>query len=85
LDLYGVANEHHPWSTFDDAGLLTPINPLLRVPAPVLDAGEALFDSFVILDWLGRTRGSRTRIDRLGQAGAAGCAKCLRAGHGTGR
>ena len=52
MDLYQIAFEHRPWSTFGDAELLAPFNPLLRVPALVLDDGEVLIDSFAILDWL---------------------------------
>jgi glutathione S-transferase len=52
LDLYGMAFEHRPWSTFGDADALAAFNPLRRVPTLVLDDGEALIDSSAILDWL---------------------------------
>ena len=52
LDIHGLAYEHRTWSTFGDADLLAPFNPLRRVPTLVLDDGESLIDSFVILDWL---------------------------------
>ena len=52
LRLYGIAFEHRPWSTFGDAGKIAPYNPLRRVPTLVLDDGEALIESFVILDHL---------------------------------
>jgi len=52
LDIYGLAFEHRAWSTFGDAELLAPFNPLRRVPTLVLDDGESLIDSFIILDWL---------------------------------
>jgi glutathione S-transferase len=55
LDLYGFAFEHRTWSTFGDADLLAPFNPLRRVPTLVLDDGETLIDSFAILDWLDET------------------------------
>lgn len=52
LHIYGLAYEHRPWSTFSDADLIRPFNPLTRVPTLVLDDGEALLESFAILDWL---------------------------------
>ncbi len=58
LDLYDLPYKHRTWSTFGDAELLAPFNPLRRVPTLVLDNGEALIDSFVILDWLDEMVGS---------------------------
>ena len=52
LRLYGLAFEHKPWSTFGDADEIAPYNPLRRVPTLVLDNGEALIESFAILDHL---------------------------------
>src|SRR5262252_8943656 len=52
MRLYGVAFEHKPWSTFGDAGKIAPYNPLRRVPTLVLDDGETLIESFIILDYL---------------------------------
>ena len=52
LRLYGLAFEHKPWSTFGDAELIAPYNPLRRVPTLVLDDGEALIDSVAIIDYL---------------------------------
>jgi glutathione S-transferase len=52
LRLYGLALEHKPWSTFGDADKIAPYNPLRRVPTLVLDDGEALIESTVILDYL---------------------------------
>jgi glutathione S-transferase len=52
LRLYEIAFEHKPWSTFGDADKIAPYNPLLRVPTLVLDDGEALIDSAMILDYL---------------------------------
>jgi glutathione S-transferase len=57
LDLYKISYEHRTWSTFGDADLLASFNPLRRVPTLVLDDGEALFDSFAILDWLDELAG----------------------------
>jgi len=57
MDLYGMSYEHRPWSTFSDAALLAGFNPLRRVPTLVLDDGEVLIDSNVILDWLDEVAG----------------------------
>jgi len=50
--LYGIPFEHRPWSTFGDAEKIRPYNPLTRVPTLVLDDGDVLIDSTVILDYL---------------------------------
>jgi glutathione S-transferase len=52
LRLYGLAFDHKPWSTFGDADKIAPYNPLRRVPTLVLDSGEPLIESHVILDYL---------------------------------
>ena len=52
MRLYGLAYEHRPWSTFGDGDKLSVFNPLRRVPTLVLDDGEVLIESFVILDYL---------------------------------
>ena len=52
MRLYGIAFDHKPWSTFGDADRIAPYNPLRRVPTLVLDDGEALIESFIILDYL---------------------------------
>jgi glutathione S-transferase len=52
LTLYGLPFEHRPWSTFGDADKLRVYNPLVRVPTLVLDDGEVLIESHMILDYL---------------------------------
>jgi glutathione S-transferase len=52
LTLYGRPFEHRPWSTFGDADKIRPYNPLTRVPTLVLDNGEVLIESHLILDYL---------------------------------
>ncbi|WP_374378331.1 glutathione S-transferase family protein [Dongia sp.] len=52
LRLYGLSFEHRPWSSFGEADKIRPFNPLTRVPTLVLDDGEALLDSHIILDYL---------------------------------
>src|ERR1700750_377553 len=57
MRLYGIAFEHKPWSTFGEGDTIAPYNPLRRVPTLVLDNGEALIESFVILDHLDELAG----------------------------
>ena len=52
LRFYDLAFEHKPWSTFGDADKIAPYNPLRRVPTLVLDSGESLIESHIILDYL---------------------------------
>jgi glutathione S-transferase len=56
LTLYGLPFEHRPWSTFGEAEKIRPYNPLTRVPTLVLDDGEVLIDSTVILDYVDSLR-----------------------------
>ena len=58
LELYGLAYEHRPWSTFGDADKIAPYNPLRRVPTLVLDDGESLIESTAILDYLDEVAGA---------------------------
>ena len=57
MNLYGFPYEHRPWSTFGDAENVAHYNPLRRVPTLVLDDGEVLIESFVILDCLDEMAG----------------------------
>lgn len=57
LTLYGIDFEHLPWSTFGDWQKFEAQNPLRRVPALVLDSGEALIDSAAIIDHLDEVHG----------------------------
>jgi glutathione S-transferase len=57
MRLYGIAFEHRPWATFGDAEKIAPYNPLIRVPTLVLDNGEALVESSIILDYLDELAG----------------------------
>ena len=52
MRLYGLGFEHWPWSVFGDAEKIARYNPLMRVPALVLDTGEVLIESWAILDAL---------------------------------
>lgn len=49
MKLLGIEFEHRPWSVFSDAHSLRPLNPLTRVPTLVLDDGDVLVDSHLII------------------------------------
>ncbi|MGX4769254.1 glutathione S-transferase family protein [Bradyrhizobium guangdongense] len=67
LRFYDLAFEHRPWSTFGDADKIAPYNPLRRVPTLVLDDGEALIESTIILDYLDELVGAeRAMLPRSG-------------------
>ena len=73
LTLYGIGFTHRPWSSFGDAALIRPHNPLTRVPTLVLEDGTALVESHAMLDNLvlsaramfPRTEPARPRALRL--------------------
>lgn len=52
LALYDLPFEHRPWSTFGEADKIRPYNPLTRVPTLVLDDGDVLIESHIIIDYL---------------------------------
>ena len=69
MRFYGIEFEHKPWSTFGDADKIAAYNPLRRVPTLVLDSGEALIESAMILDYLDdRVGAEKAMIARGGEA-----------------
>jgi glutathione S-transferase len=69
LRLYDFAFEHRPWSTLGDADKIAPFNPLRRVPTLVLDNGESLIESTIILDHLDERAGpAKAMIAESGDA-----------------
>lgn len=62
LTLYGMPFEQKPWSVFGDAGKVAQYNPLIRVPTLVLDSGEVLIESAMILDYLDEEAGAAKRM-----------------------
>ena len=69
MRLYGFAYEHRPWSTFGDADKLAAFNPLRRVPTLMLDDGEVLIESFVVLDYLDELAGpAKAMVAASGEA-----------------
>ena len=87
MRLYGFAFDHRPWSTFGDADKIAPYNPLRRVPTLVLDYGEALIESHIILDYLDELVGEEKAMSRRkAPSGGAICASARsRPGSATSR
>ncbi|MBS0463046.1 MAG: glutathione S-transferase family protein [Proteobacteria bacterium] len=56
-ELLGFNFEHRSWSVGKDFDRIREYNPLGRVPTLVLDSGEALVESGMILDWLDEQAG----------------------------
>ena len=57
MNVYGMPFEREIISVFADADAVRKINPLGKVPALVLDDGENLFDSQMIIDYLDELAG----------------------------
>lgn len=66
LRLQGLDYRHRSWMTVGDAERLRALNPLGRVPALVLDDGEVLIDSLMIIDWIDEQAGERALVPRSG-------------------
>jgi len=62
LNFLGLNWKHEAASVFDDPGAVKKYNPLVRVPTVVLDDGEALFESYAILDALDEIAGDAKRL-----------------------
>lgn len=52
LRLYGMAFEHRPLSVFGDAEAVRAFNPVTKVPVLVLDDGDVIIESHMMLDYL---------------------------------
>jgi len=57
MRLLGIAYEHRPHTTWRNLEQVRAVNPVGRIPALILDSGEALFDSSAILDYLDKIAG----------------------------
>ena len=67
LNHYGLAYEHRQLSTRDAKDEIRKINPLGRVPALVLDDGDVLVDSSVIVDYLDHVAGPAKSLTPLAE------------------
>nr|WP_316652798.1 glutathione S-transferase family protein [uncultured Gellertiella sp.] len=52
LKLYDLPFDHRPWSVFGDTDAVRDVNPVTRVPALILDDGDVLIESHMMLDYL---------------------------------
>ena len=52
LNLLGLKFDHDPVAVFEDPDVIKAHNPLIRIPTLLLDDGEALVESYAILDTL---------------------------------
>ncbi len=67
MKLLGFSFEHYNWSVGKDFDRIAKFNPVVRVPALVLDNGEALVESAAILDYLDELAGpERALLPRSG-------------------
>jgi len=57
MNIYGLPFERQVISVYADADAVRAVNPLGKVPALILDDGETLFDSQMILDYLDELAG----------------------------
>ena len=56
LQLQGISYEHSPLSVFRNMDAVREINPVIKVPTLVLDDGQVLMDSTLILQYLSLLR-----------------------------
>jgi glutathione S-transferase len=68
LKIYGMPFEQRTLSGFDDRAEVRASNPLGRIPALVLDSGEALIDSGAIIDHLDEVYGRDRALTPAGGA-----------------
>jgi glutathione S-transferase len=69
LTHYEMPFEHRPWSVWSDGDAIAAYSPLRRVPVLVMDDGEALIESFSILDALDEMVGpERALLPAAGKA-----------------
>jgi glutathione S-transferase len=92
LNIYGVPYEQRALSGFENRAEVRASNPLGRIPALVLDSGEALVDSGAIIDHLdevyGRDRAltpaagaDRRAVLKIAAMMMGACEKCLHAAY----
>ena len=62
MQIYAIAYEHLPWSTFGDAEKVAAHNPLRRVPVLVTADGDAIIESGAILDYLDELAGPQAAL-----------------------
>lgn len=68
LNLTGLPYQHEQVSVFQDPAAVSKYNPLVRVPALVLDDGEALVESWAIVDAIDDLAGDKRLTPASGPA-----------------
>jgi glutathione S-transferase len=92
LNIYGLPYEQQALSGFDNRAEVQASNPLGRIPALVLDSGEALVDSGAIIDHLDEVHGreraltpaagaDRRAVLKIAAMMMGACEKCLHAAY----
>ncbi len=78
LHHYGIPFEHEFLSVFRDIDQFSEINPLIKAPTLVIDSGEVLMDSTLILAYVEKLASERGDSDRLMPEAMAEYARSLR-------
>ena len=77
LNLYVMPFEREIISVYGDADAVRKINPLGKVPALVLEDGETLFDSQMIIDYLDEQAGPERALTPAGGKARRECLSCV--------
>jgi glutathione S-transferase len=62
MHLLGIKFDHESVPVWDTPDVVRAHNPVVRVPTLVLDDGDALVESYAILDWLDEQAGAEKRL-----------------------
>ena len=85
MQLLGIEYEHRPHTAWSNLAEVRAVNPVGRVPALILDSGEALFDSSAILDYIDQLAGPQRALVPPTRAGPAPSAASYRVRAGRSR
>ena len=77
LNLYAMPFEREIIAVYGDADAVRKINPLGKVPALVLEDGETLFDSQIIIDYLDEQAGPERALTPAGGKARRQCLTCV--------
>ena len=83
LNIMGINYEHDAVPVFDEPDAVKAHNPLIRIPTLVLDDGEALVESYAILDALDEIAGDDKRLVPASGADRRHVMKLTAVGTGT--
>ena len=83
LNIMGIAYDHDAVPVFDEPEAVKAHNPLVRIPTLVLDDGDALVESYAILDALDEIAGDDKRLIPASGAGRRNVMKLTAVSTGT--